>query len=102
MKFLAIEQDVPGIQDARFSPFLRAEAERVWDLYQSGKLRELYFRGDKEAAVLVMECSDREEANGLLGTLPLVREGLIRFEVIPLIPYPGFKRLFGGFAGAHD
>jgi hypothetical protein len=35
------------------------------------------------------------EAQRLLETLPLVQAGLITFEVIPLIPYPGFERLFG-------
>ena len=30
----------------------------------------------------------------MLETLPLVQAGLIRFEVIPLVPYPGFGRLF--------
>jgi muconolactone delta-isomerase len=97
MKFLAIEREVPGIRDDQYLPHLRAEAERVWELYQSGIMRELYFRADEEAAVLVMECSDRTEAERALATLPLAREGLIRFEVIPLVPYPGFRRLFGGW-----
>jgi hypothetical protein len=30
----------------------------------------------------------------VLGMLPLVQQGLITFEVIPLVPYPGFSRLF--------
>jgi hypothetical protein len=29
-----------------------------------------------------------------LGTLPLVKAGLISFELMPLVPYPGFARLF--------
>ena len=33
---------------------------------------------------------------GVLGTLPLGKAGLIAFEVIPLKPYPGLARLFGG------
>jgi hypothetical protein len=94
MRFLAIEQDVPGVHGDQCTPYLRAEAARAWELYQSGVLRELYFRADREEAVLVMECSNKEEAECFLGTLPLVREGLIRFDLIPLSPYPGFKRLF--------
>ena len=31
-----------------------------------------------------------------LALLPLVKAGLIAFEVIPLKPYPGLARLFGG------
>ncbi|MFZ5820574.1 MAG: hypothetical protein ACOYYJ_11815 [Chloroflexota bacterium] len=42
-----------------------------------------------------LECADVEEAKRLLATLPLVQAGLIAFEIIPLIPYPGFERLFG-------
>ena len=45
--------------------------------------------------MLILECEDVEEAKGFLNTLPLVREGLITFDVIPLTPYPGFSRLFG-------
>jgi len=96
MRFLAIERDVPGVHDDQYYPHLRAEAERAWELYQSGVVRELYFRADREAAVLVMECGSSGEAEAFLATLPLVHEGLIRFDVIPLRPYPGFQRLFAG------
>ena len=34
------------------------------------------------------------EAQQVLASLPLVQAGLITFEVIPLVPYPGFARLF--------
>jgi len=43
---------------------------------------------------LVLECADVDEANAVLSTLPLVKAGLITFELIPLGPYPGFARLF--------
>jgi hypothetical protein len=94
MKILALEQEVPGVSGGQFYPHLKAEAARVWELYQAGMLREIYFRQDRTNAVLVLECADVREARGVLETLPLVRAGLIDFEVIPLIPYPGFSRLF--------
>ncbi len=93
MKFLALEEEIKGVPSDRCRPYLRAEAERVFELYESGMLREIYFRGDRNAAVLVLECSKADEAGQVLSTLPLVREGLIRFELIPLVPYPGFRRL---------
>jgi muconolactone delta-isomerase len=96
MKILAIEKEVPGVTADAFKPYLKEEASRVWDLYQAGVFRELYFRQDEPSAVLILECADVEEADQALGTLPLVREGLIAFDVIPLAPYPGFSRLFGG------
>lgn len=96
MKFLAVEHDPPGIPDDAFTPaLLKAEAARAWELHQAGVIRELYFRGDRHEAVLVLECADRHEAQAALDSLPLVRAGLIGFELIPLVAYPGFARLFG-------
>ena len=94
MKILAIEKETPGVTVEAFNPHLKAEARRVWELYQAGAFRELYFRQDRPEAVLVLECRDIEEANEMLNTLPLVQAGLITFDLIPLIPYPGFARLF--------
>jgi muconolactone delta-isomerase len=95
MKILALEKEVPGITEDASKPYLKEEAARVWELYQAGTFRELYFRQDESSAVLILECADVEEAKGFLNTLPLVQEGLITFDVIPLVPYPGLARLFG-------
>src|SRR5664279_2527363 len=94
MKILALEKEVPGTTAAAFQSHVRAEAARIWELQQSGLLREIYFRQDRSDAVLMIECADVAEAHRILGSLPLVRKGLITFEVIPLMPYPGLARLF--------
>lgn len=94
MKILAIEKEMPGATSTQFAPHLKPEAAHVWELYQSGIVRELYFRADRSEAVLMLECASIADAQDVLGSLPLVQEGLISFEVIPLIPYPGFARLF--------
>ena len=94
MKILAIEKEIPGLTADDFKPHAKAEAAKVWEFYQAGVFRELYFRQDRPEAVLVLECTGVDEANEVLNTLPLVKEGLITFEVIPLRPYPGFARLF--------
>ncbi|MBN1994917.1 MAG: superoxide dismutase [Anaerolineae bacterium] len=94
MKFLALEKEFSGVTAEKFKPHLQAEAARVWELYQTGVFRELYFRQDRSEAVLMLECADAAEAKQVLGTLPLVKEGLITFDLIPLLPYPGFARLF--------
>ena len=86
MKLLAIEQDVPGTTPDDFSPLLRSEALRVWELQQAGILREIYFIKD--------ECETLDAAQEIVETLPLVKAGLITFEILPLIPYPGLARLF--------
>lgn len=95
MKILAIEKAIPNTTPEQFAPHLKAEAAQIWKLYRSGQLRENYFRGDRDEAVLILEFVDVEAADSVLDSLPLVKAGLIEFEVIPLVPYPGFERLFG-------
>ncbi len=95
MKILAIEKELPGASpDAFTQRILEEEAARAWTLYQDGVIRELYFRPDRREAVLVLEADGVEQARAALATLPLARERLIEFEIIPLAAYPGFERLF--------
>jgi muconolactone delta-isomerase len=94
MKLLALEKELPDVTAEAFQPLLKPEARRIWELQQSGVLRETYFRTDQHCAVLVLECDNIEEARLVLSTLPLVAAGLIEFEIIPLAPYDGLARLF--------
>ncbi len=94
MKILALEREAPGLSGSDFQPYLKAEATRAWELYQSGVFRELYFHASEHTAVLVLECADLAAADQALSTLPLVQAGLISFELIPLVAYDGFARLF--------
>ena len=95
MKVLALETPVPGVEPEAFTGVvLKEEATRVWELLQSGAIREVYFRADRQSAVLMLECASVEEAGSALSTLPLVRYGLIAFDLVPLVPYPGVSRLF--------
>ena len=96
MKILALEKEISGVPDEAFTEaVLKEEALRAWALHQGGVIRELYFRADRDAAVLVLECADVVEARSVLATLPLVRQKLIDFDVIPLKAYPGFARIAG-------
>jgi len=94
MKIIALEKESEVAQASDFKPHLYSEAQKLWELYQSGHVREVYFREDQKTAVLILECESVETAEQVLSQLPLVKEGLIQFELIPLIPYSGFERLF--------
>jgi hypothetical protein len=93
MKLLAIEREIPGVKETNYQPFLKSEALRVWELYKSGVIREIYFT-DEQFAIIILECTSLEEAEKHLDTLPLVQENLITFDIVPLMPYSGFERLF--------
>lgn len=94
MKVLAIEKEIQRKAEDLPPSLLQSEAKHVWHLYQQGLIRELYFRQDRSEAVIILECKTKEEATEVLQSLPLVQAGIISFEVIPLVPYPGFSRLF--------
>lgn len=94
MKILAIEKEIDGTTKEQFIPYLKVESQKVWELYQTGIIREIYFGKLSHNAVLILECNDEIEAKEVLATLPLVKEKLITFEILPLIPYDGFERLF--------
>lgn len=95
MKILALEHELPNATAEGFQQYAIAEARKVWELHQGGIVRELYFRADRNEAVLVLECKSVNDAQETLSRLPFVQNGLITFEIIPLKAYPGFDRLFG-------
>jgi muconolactone delta-isomerase len=95
MKILAMEKEVLGFRKNELAAtLLEDEAMHAWELQQSGRIREMYFRSDKPAAILILECDSADQAKEVLSTLPLVRDGIIEFDIIPLVAYPGFQRLF--------
>ncbi len=98
MRILAFEVETTGASADGFARYAREEAARLWDLVQEGVVRETWFRSDRAAAVLMLECRDLAEAQDRLAPLPFVAHGLIRFELTGLRAYPGFARLFTGTA----
>lgn len=94
MKILAIEKEIDSTIKEQFTPHLKAEAQKVWELNQSGLISEIYFTKNSHNAVLILECTDKNKAINILKTLPLVKEKLITFNLFPLVPYDGFSRLF--------
>jgi muconolactone delta-isomerase len=95
MKILALEIEVNGVRDEQFTmELLVAEAKRAWELYQEGTIREINFCQDHYTAVLILECENSAEAQRIIDSLPLVKEKLIGFKILPLVPYDGFARLF--------
>ncbi len=96
MKYLALEIENSPVNWQEVDPgLLKAEARCLYDLQQAGRIRQAYFRVDTKSAVIERECNSIDEVTESISTFPLVKAGLIHFEVIPLMPYSGFNRLFG-------
>ena len=97
MKILAIENEIEGVVPIAIGrdnseDLLKDEAQHVYNLYLSDSLREIYFTENKNA-VLMLETEDKKTAIKLLDTLPLVKSGKIKFEVMELRPYTGYERI---------
>lgn len=92
MKWLAIEKECGSADWSKAGGLLEAEAHKVYQYYLAGYFRELYFN-EEHNAVIILECESREQVDGLLNTLPLVKNGLIKFEIMQLKPYTGFDRI---------
>jgi len=94
MKIIAIEKELSNARTIDFRKNAKAEAKALWHIYQSGLVREFYFRREEKLAVLILEAKNTQIAKTALSKLPFVSKKLIEFELIPLKPYPGFQRLF--------
>lgn len=94
MKILAIDKILPGASEEKIYSHIKEEAAKGWELLSTGVFREMYFRTDRGGAVLVLECADVAEARKVIDTLPLVKAGLVDFDLIPLGPFMPFTTLF--------
>lgn len=94
MKILALDKMLPGVSIEQILPHLKEEAIHAWNMYKSGVYRELYMRGDRPGAAIILECNSIEDAKKELAELPLVKHHLIEFEVIPLHAFSPFEKLF--------
>lgn len=92
MKILAIEKELKNVNWEKETETLIEEAISVYKMILSEDLREIYFTEHKNA-VLVLECTDKNEAKQLLDKLPVVKKRIISFEIMELRPYTGLSRL---------
>ncbi len=93
MKILAISKDSAVIDWSAWQKLLEKEARTVYELQIKGYIREIYFTESRNA-VLILEAESLKKAKELILTLPLVKEGLIDFDLSELNPYDGFSRIF--------
>ncbi|TND09200.1 MAG: hypothetical protein FD123_1603 [Bacteroidetes bacterium] len=94
MKIIAIDRIMPSASDERIREVVIQEAIHTWVLYSNDVIRELYFRKDRPGVVLVLECPSVGDARMLLSSFPLVKAGVIEFDIIPVGYFVPFGTLF--------
>lgn len=94
MKFLCLDRPAPGATLEKYQPHLEREVRHTWDAYKRGIVRDIYFRQDRPGVAIFLECESADAARRTLAEFPLVRAGLLDFEVIPLGPFVNWELLF--------
>lgn len=84
---LALDRILPGTTEDKVKALLPDEVRALVNLYLGGKIRQWYFRQDRPGAVLILEVGDMDEAERIVGSLPLTRGGLLAYDLIPIGPY---------------
>jgi hypothetical protein len=94
MQVLAIDKVSEGVTEKMLLPHLPSELAATVGLYLKEKIRTFYFRKDRPGVVFLLETESLDEAKEILGTLPLVKENLLDFDLIPIGPLAPLGMLF--------
>jgi hypothetical protein len=89
--FALLRRNTDRFADADFAPVLPEESQQRRTLYAAGVARQIWNRGDEPGSALLLEATDRADAEAQIATLPLVKAGMMDVvALVPLAPYPGF------------
>ncbi|HEU4717616.1 MAG TPA: superoxide dismutase [Bacteroidia bacterium] len=94
MKIYAIDRILPTATEEKIRGVVIREALHTWILYSKELIREVYFRKDRPGVIIALECANVEEARNILSTFPMVRSGVIDFDIIPVGHFVPFGTLF--------
>ena len=85
MKVMAIGTLKPLTPDQR-QKYLPPEVPATLHLYLDGKMEQFWLRDKEEGVIFLMSVASVDEANRLLKALPLVQDGLLTFDLMPIGP----------------
>ena len=75
-----------------------AEIRATTQLYQDGKIREWYSRGDGRGVIFLLNTTDLAQAHTIMDGLPLAKESLMDHEYIPVGPLVPLRLLLANGA----
>lgn len=94
MQVLVIARIKTGIPVEQVLPFVSAEAGTAWQFYASEQIRQMYYIADMSGAVMLWEGESVESVTQEVQKLPMVKEGILECEFLPLKSYTGYASLF--------
>src|SRR5215469_10018230 len=87
-RILAIGTIRPGADLQQVRRILPGEMQATAELYLQGKIDQWYSLQGRPGVVFILNVTDPAMAKEMLGALPLGREHLMSFELVPLGPLP--------------
>lgn len=94
MKILALIDVSEGASLERIGESIEDELRASWRLFKEGTLREAYASPSQTRIVFILEAENATAVKQQLVSLPLIRTGLLRFELVELLPFINWERLF--------
>ena len=88
-----------GVTRQQIMNVMPAEIRATVKLYLDGKIRQWYSRGDGRGVILFLDAKTLEEADAIMGTLPLTKENLMDHDYIPVGPLLPLTMLIGDGPG---
>ena len=88
MRFLAIGHHTATYTAEAAEALMSAEMRIAGDLYQERIIREAYMDQSYSDAVLLLDAIDLDTVTEHLNRYPMVRAGIIQFQITPLVGLP--------------
>jgi hypothetical protein len=95
MKIFAIASASSALTPDELKRHLPDEVPATLRLYLDGKVEQFWFR-ENAGPIFLMNVESVEQAKETLGTLPLVADGLMSYEFMPVTPLSPLGLLIQG------
>jgi hypothetical protein len=93
MLFIVNSRINPGVTNDQVITYLKSEVNKdEWELIRKGVIAHWYFKvGDPPGLIVVLDCTDIEEAKQIVNSSRDVKSGLLSFDIDPIDRFANFK-----------
>jgi hypothetical protein len=92
MKVFAIASPTASLTPQAIESHMPAEVHDTVRMYLAGKVDQFWFQ-EKAGPIFLMDVPSLEDAKATLDALPLVADGLMSYELRPVVPLMPLARL---------
>jgi hypothetical protein len=86
MRVFALGSFVKPVTDEQRIQIMSKEVPDTLKLYLDGKIDQFWFREDKPGVIFLMNAASVDEAKSTIEALPLVTNGYLAYDYIPVGP----------------